>query len=31
LFSVLVNNHLASGSDIRRAVEKFIGELRRKN
>ena len=28
LFSVLVNNHQASATDVRRAVEKFIRGLR---
>ena len=30
IVSVLVNNHRASSTDIRRGVEKFIQELRRK-
>jgi len=30
IFSVLVNNYSASGSQVRDAVAKFIGELRRK-
>ena len=30
IFSVLVNNHQASGTEVRRAVEKFIQDIRNK-
>ena len=30
IFSVLVNNHQASGTEVRRAVEKFLQEVRNK-
>jgi D-alanyl-D-alanine carboxypeptidase/D-alanyl-D-alanine-endopeptidase (penicillin-binding protein 4) len=30
VFSILVNNHQASATDVRRAVEKFIQEIRKK-
>ena len=30
IFSVLVNNHQASGTEVRRAVEKFLQEIRNK-
>ncbi len=31
IFSVLLNNSLGKGSDIRRAVEKFLEQVREKN
>jgi D-alanyl-D-alanine carboxypeptidase/D-alanyl-D-alanine-endopeptidase (penicillin-binding protein 4) len=31
IFSVLVNNHRTSSTNIRKAVEKFIEEVRNKN
>ena len=31
IFSVLVNNHQASATEIRRAVEKFLQDVRSKN
>jgi D-alanyl-D-alanine carboxypeptidase/D-alanyl-D-alanine-endopeptidase (penicillin-binding protein 4) len=31
IFSVLVNNHQASGTEVRRAVEKFLQGIRKKN
>jgi len=30
IFSVIVNNHQASATEVRRAVEKFLQEVRRR-